>query len=371
MKSTFGNNLTISLFGESHGTAIGVVIDGLPAGVPLDMAHIEHRLAQRRSGALAALSTARQEADVPHIVSGYFNAHTTGTPLTIIIENANTKSGDYEKTKNLLRPGHADYTAFIKYGGWQDFRGGGHFSGRLTAPIVAAGAICEQILAAQGITIGTHIAACAGVKDAALPTAEQALQTALTELNAKTFATLDDAAGEAMQQAILAAKEDLDSVGGVLETAVAGCPAGLGDPFFNSVESILSHLIFSVPAVKGIEFGAGFAFAEMRGSAANDPFRMQGDKITTTTNNNGGINGGISNGMPIIFRTAIKPTPSIYKQQQTVDFAARQNADLQIKGRHDPAIIHRARPVVDAMTAIGLTELLMSNTACNLGKSFN
>lgn len=363
MKSTFGNNLTISLFGESHGAAIGVVMDGLPAGIALDMAHVEHRLAQRRSGVLAALSTARQEADVPHIVSGYFKGHTTGTPLTIIIQNANTQSGDYEQTKNLLRPGHADYTAFIKYGGWQDYRGGGHFSGRLTAPIVAAGAICEQLLASRGISIGTHIANCAGVADAALPTDEAELIQAIATLNSKTFATLSNAAGEAMQQAILAAREDLDSVGGVLETAVAGCPAGLGDPFFNSVESVLSHLIFSVPAVKGLEFGAGFGFANMRGSAANDPFRMQGDKITTSTNNNGGINGGISNGMPIIFRTAIKPTPSIYQEQQTVDFAARQNATLQIKGRHDPAIIHRARPVIDAMCAIGLLELMLSNAA--------
>lgn len=366
MKSSFGNNLTLSLFGESHGTAIGVVIDGLPAGVALDMQHIERQLQLRRAGALAALSTARQEGDVPHIVSGYFNGHTTGTPLTIIIENANTKSGDYEKTKNLLRPGHADYTAFIKYGGWQDYRGGGHFSGRLTAPIVAAGAICEQLLAAQGITIGTHIARCAGVADSPLP--QDKLAEAIKALNEKTFATLDDAAGEAMQQAILAAKEDLDSVGGVLETAVVGCPAGLGEPFFNSVESVLSHLMFSVPAVKGIEFGAGFALADMRGSAANDPFRMAGDKITTTTNNNGGINGGISNGMPIIFRTAVKPTPSIYQEQQTVDFAAKQDATLQIKGRHDPAIIHRARPVIDAMCAIGLTELLMANSATNFSK---
>lgn len=368
MKSTFGNNLTISLFGESHGTAIGVVIDGLPAGIRLDMAHIERQLALRRAGALAALSTPRQEGDVPHIVSGYFNEHTTGTPLAIIIENTNTKSGDYEKTKNLLRPGHADYTAFIKYGGWQDYRGGGHFSGRLTAPIVAAGAICAQILATQGITIGTHIAGLAGIKDTPLPTGAADLAAAITALNEKTFATLDDAAGNNMQLAILAAKEDLDSVGGVLETAVIGCPAGLGDPFFNSVESILSHLIFSVPAVKGIEFGAGFAFAEMRGSTANDPFRMQGDKITTTTNNNGGINGGITNAMPIIFRTAIKPTPSIYQQQQTVDFAARQDTTLQIKGRHDPAIIHRARPVIDAMCAIGLLELMLSNAATDFGK---
>lgn len=364
MKSTFGNNITISLFGESHGTAIGVVIDGLPAGLPLDTEHIEGKLALRRAGALAALSTARQEADRPHIVSGFFNGHTTGTPLTVIIENANTKSGDYEKTKNLLRPGHADYTAFIKYGGWQDYRGGGHFSGRLTAPIVAAGAICEQLLSTQGIAIATHIAECAGVADSPLPTDN--LRETLDELNTKLFAVIDDSRGEEMQSAILSAKSDLDSVGGILETAVCGCPAGLGEPFFNSVESIISHLVFSVPAVKGIEFGAGFAFAKMRGSAANDPLRMSGDKIITTTNNNGGINGGITNGMPIIFRTVIKPTPSIYQTQQTVDYAAKENAELNIQGRHDPAIIHRARPVIDAMTAIALTELLLTDAAAHI-----
>lgn len=363
MKSTFGQNLTLSLFGESHGPAIGIVIDGLPAGIKLDIAHMEHWLALRRAGALAALSTARQEADRPEIVSGYFNEHTTGTPLTIIIKNGNTQSGDYAKTKDLLRPGHADYTAFVKYSGWQDWRGGGHFSGRLTAPVVAAGAICAQVLAAKGITIATRIAECAGIADAPLPTDTAGLKAAVNSLNQKTFAVLDDTAGEQMQQAILAAKADLDSVGGILQTVVCGCPAGLGEPFFNSAESLIAHLVFSVPAVKGIEFGAGFGFAQMRGSAANDAFRMAGDDIVTATNNNGGINGGITNGMPISFRTVIKPTPSIYKQQQTVDFATRQNADLQINGRHDPAIIHRARPVIDAMTAIALLELLLADNA--------
>ena len=357
MKSTFGKNLTVSLFGESHGPAIGVVIDGLAPGIPLDLAHIRRQLDLRRAG--GEISTARQEGDEFEILSGFFNDHTTGTPLTIMIKNGQTRSKDYEKTKNLLRPGHADYTAFIKYGGWQDYRGGGHFSGRLTAPIVAAGAICEQILAAHGVIIGTHLAECAGIADAPLPTAEAELQQTLQAVNAKQFAVIDDQKGEEMRQAILAAKHDLDSVGGVLETAVCGLPAGIGEPFFNSVESVLAQLIFSVPAVKGLEFGAGFGFARMRGSAANDPMRMDGDKIITTSNNNGGINGGITNGMPIIFRTAIKPTPSIYQPQQTVDFAAKQDATLQIEGRHDPAIIHRARPVLDAMTALALVELFI------------
>jgi chorismate synthase len=355
MKSTFGKNLTLSLFGESHGTAIGIVIDGLAPGIELDMEHIKKQMNFRR--AVGELSTARQEADEIKIVSGFFNGHTTGTPLTIIIENKSTRSKDYEKTKNLLRPGHADYTAFMKYDGWQDYRGGGHFSGRLTAPIVAAGAICLQILSAHGITIGTHLAKCAGIADSALPTNRAELVQALDKLNNKAFAVLDDAKGEEMQQAILAAKMNLDSVGGILETAICNIPAGIGEPFFNSVESVLAHLMFSVPAVKGIEFGAGFAFADMCGSEANDPLRIEDGEIYTTSNNNGGINGGISNGMPIIFRTVIKPTASIYKEQQTVDFADKTNADLQIQGRHDPAIIHRARVVVDSMAAIGLVEL--------------
>lgn len=357
MKSTFGKNLTVALFGESHGPAIGAVIDGLAPGIALDLAHIRRQLDLRRAGANAALSTARQEGDEFEILSGWFNEHTTGTPLTILIRNQQTKSRDYERTKDLLRPGHADYTAYAKYGGWQDYRGGGHFSGRLTAPIVAAGAICEQILAAHGIIIGTHLAECAGIADTPLPTDEATLKAAIESVNTKPFAVLDDAAGEHMQQAILAAKNALDSVGGILETAVLGMPPGIGEPFFNSVESVLSHLIFSVPAVKGIEFGAGFAFAQMRGSEANDPFRMAGGRIVTQSNHNGGVNGGISNGMPIIFRTVIKPTPSIYQPQQTVDIARREDAGLQIQGRHDPAIIHRARPVIDAVTALGLVDL--------------
>ncbi len=333
MKSTFGKNFTVSLFGESHGQAIGVVIDGLQAGLPLDLAYIRSQLDKRR--AVGALSTARQEADEFEIVSGFFNGHTTGTPLCLLITNQSTRSRDYEKTKNLLRPGHADYTAFVKYQGWQDYRGGGHFSGRLTAPLVFA-----------------------GVADAPLPEQPTELLAALNRLNELDFAVLDEARGQAMQQAILAAKAQADSVGGVLETAVCGMPAGIGEPFFNSVESVLAHLLFSVPAVKGVEFGAGFALAGWRGSQANDPMRVdEAGRIYTSSNHNGGINGGISNGMPIVFRTAIKPTPSIYQPQQTVDFAAKANAELQIQGRHDPAIVHRARVVVDAVTAIGLLDL--------------
>lgn len=365
MKSIFGKNLTVALFGESHGSAIGAVIDGLAPGIELNLGHIRRQLDLRRAGANAALSTARQETDEFEILSGWFNEHTTGTPLTIIIRNRHTKSHDYERTKDLLRPGHADYTAYAKYGGWQDFRGGGHFSGRLTAPIVAAGAICEQILTAHGIIIGTHLAECAGIADSPFPTSETALKAAIESVNTKPFAVLDDMAGEQMQQSILAAKSDLDSVGGILETAVLGMPPGIGEPFFNSVESVLAHLVFSVPAVKGIEFGAGFSFAQMRGSQANDPFRMAAERIVTQSNNNGGVNGGISNGMPIIFRTVIKPTPSIYQRQQTVNIKRHENADLQIQGRHDPAIIHRARPVIDAVTALGLVDLFCETYGTN------
>lgn len=355
MKSTFGKNLTVSIFGESHGAAIGVVIDGLAAGIPLDLAYIRRQLDLRR--ATGAISTSRQEDDEFEIVSGFFDGYTTGTPLCLLIRNTSTKSGDYARTKDLMRPGHADYTAFVKYGGHQDYRGGGHFSGRITAPLVAAGAICRQILAGHGIVIGTHIAECGGVADVAMPVDEQSLSVALAGLNEAQFPVLDAVRGEQMQQAVLAAKADGDSVGGILETAIIGMPVGIGEPFFNSIESTLAHLLFSVPAVKGVEFGAGFGFAGMRGSEANDPWRLIDGRMRTTSNNNGGINGGISNGMPITFRTVIKPTPSIYKEQQTVDVAAGVDAMLQIQGRHDPAIIHRARVVIDAAAAIGLCDL--------------
>ena len=357
MKSTFGKNFTVSLFGESHGQAIGVVIDGLQAGLPLDLAYIRSQLDKRR--AVGALSTARQEADEFEIVSGFFNGHTTGTPLCLLITNQSTRSRDYEKTKNLLRPGHADYTAFVKYQGWQDYRGGGHFSGRLTAPLVAAGTICRQILAGHGIVIGSHLASCGGVADAPLPEQPTELLAALNRLNELDFAVLDEAQGQAMQQAILAAKAQADSVGGVLETAVCGMPAGIGEPFFNSVESVLAHLLFSVPAVKGVEFGEGFHAADLRGSENNDAFVMESGAVRTQTNHAGGILGGITTGMPLILRAAVKPTPSIGREQRTVSLAAGEPAALTIHGRHDPCIAHRAVPVVEAVTAMVLLDMLM------------
>ena len=355
MKNSFGSALTVTLFGESHGPAIGAVLDGLAPGIPVDEEYIAAEMQKRR--AVGAVSTPRQEQDKPQLVSGMYNGFTTGTPLCLMIPNENTRGGEYLRNAHLLRPGHADYTALQKYEGFADPRGGGHFSGRLTAPLVAAGAICRGILAARGIVIGSHIARCAGVNDDPLPTEEAALAAALHILNQKQFAVLNEAAAEKMQAAILAAKEEGNSVGGVLETAVTGLPAGVGEPFFASVESCLSALFFSIPGVKAVEFGLGTGFADCRGSEANDPFIMENGRVRTATNHNGGINGGITNGMPLLLRCTVKPTPSIAQPQQTVDIASLQNAPLEIQGRHDPCIVHRARAVADAVAAIGLVDL--------------
>lgn len=267
-------------------------------------------------------------------------------------------SRDYEKTKSVMRPSHADYTADAKYMGYQDYRGGGHFSGRITAPLVAAGAIFIQVLRSKGIEIGTHILKCRNEKDKSFSSEESVLLKEIREVNAKYFPVIEEAAEEKMKKLIEKAGEELDSVGGILETAVTGLPAGIGEPYFNSVESVLSHLIYSIPAVKGIEFGAGFAVTEMYGSEANDSFYYENGEVKTKTNNNGGINGGISNSMPLIMKIAVKPTPSIYKKQESVDIAKKENVKFNIEGRHDPAIIHRARVVVDSMTAFGLLDLI-------------
>ena len=355
MRNTFGEAISFTIFGESHGPAIGGVLDGFAAGIPINKEFIAAEMDKRR--AVGQLSTPRTEPDRVEFLSGVYNGYTTGTSLCFTIRNTNTRSEDYKRTQNLLRPGHADYTGLAKYNGFNDPRGGGHFSGRLTAPVVAAGAICRQILASQGVTVGTHLAQCAGIDDAPLPFEEKALETALHSLNQKNFAVLNEAAGEKMQEAILAAKFELDSVGGILETAVTGLPAGLGEPFFGSVESVLAQLFFSIPAVKGIEFGLGFAFAPMRASNANDEFTTETGKITTRTNHNGGINGGITNGMPLVFRSVIKPTASISQPQNTVDMDTMQDAVLELQGRHDPCILHRARAVADAMTCIALVDL--------------
>ena len=344
----------MTIFGESHGPAVGAVLDGLAAGLPVDEAAVAAAMDRRRARG-DGLSTARTEADEVEFLSGVYRGKTTGTALTLMIRNQNTRSGDYAKTQELLRPGHADYTAHAKYEGYQDARGGGHFSGRITAASVAAGAVCEGVLRNLGVRVYTHIAACAGIQDAPLSSAAGLL---LPEPEPGHFALLDPEKEAAMQQAIREAGAQGDSVGGILETVVTGLPAGVGEPWFDSVESELSHLMFAIPACKGVEFGAGFSFAGLRGSEANDAFTMQNGAVRTATNRNGGVNGGITNGMPLVFRTVIKPTPSIYKQQHTVDFAAKQDAELQIKGRHDPCIVPRAAVVQNTLTAFGLLDLL-------------
>ena len=352
MKNTFGNSVAVTLFGESHGEYIGAVIDGLAPGIKIDHEYIAHMLTLRRPD--GKISTPRKEKDEYKIVSGVVNNTTTGTPITIIIPNENVKSGDYSQMKTVARPSHADFTAECKYHGYQDSRGGGHFSGRITAALVAAGAICKYALEQKGIYIGTHVKKCAGIPDREFNN----LKEDINEINAKTFAVLDETSKEKMVEAILAAANNGDSVGGVLETAVIGMPVGVGEPWFDTVESLLSHMMFAIPAVKGVEFGAGFAIADMLGSQANDPMRMDSGRVITTTNNNGGINGGITNGMPIIFRTAIKPTPTIFKPQNTIDFKTMTETVLEPKGRHDPAIVHRARVVQDAASAIVLCDAL-------------
>ena len=344
----------MTIFGESHGPAVGAVLDGLAAGLPVDEAAVAAAMDRRRARG-DGLSTARTEADEVEFLSGVYQGKTTGTALTLMIRNQNTRSGDYARTQDLLRPGHADYTAYAKYEGYQDARGGGHFSGRITAASVAAGAVCEGVLRSLGVRVYTHIAACGGVQDAPLSSAAGLL---LPEPEPGHFALLDPEKEAAMQQAIRDAGAQGDSVGGILETVVTGLPAGVGEPWFDSVESELSHLMFAIPACKGVEFGAGFAFADMRGSEANDAFAMQNGVVRTATNRNGGVNGGITNGMPLVFRTVIKPTPSIYKKQHTVDFLAKQDTELQIKGRHDPCIVPRAAVVQNTLTAFGLLDLL-------------
>lgn len=355
MKNTFGHNLTITLFGESHGKAIGAVIDGLPSGVKIDYELMADMMEKRK--AAGTISTGRREEDIPEFVSGIKDGFTEGTPVAFFIKNKDQHSSDYNELKDTARPGHADYTGHIRYRGYEDASGGGHFSGRLTAPITAAGSICMHMLNTKGIRIGTHIARLKDIEDR--PFREDDLASDMDLLDHRRFGVLDEKKGEAMIALINAAREEKDSVGGILDTAVIGLEPGLGEPEFDSVESELSHAVFSIPAVKGIEFGSGFGFADLYGSQANDPFAIQDGKVVTTTNHNGGINGGITNGMPIRFRTVIKPTPSIAQKQQTVDYVTMQEKELEIHGRHDPAIIHRARVVVDAMTAITLTDLLI------------
>ena len=350
MKNTFGQSVAVTLFGESHGEYIGAVLDGLAPGLTVDEAFIRHQLSLRRPQ--GKISTSRVEADEFRIVSGVFEGKTTGTPLCILIPNTNTRSSDYNR--NLPRPGHADYTAECKYHGYQDPRGGGHFSGRITAALVAAGAIAISALRQNGILIGTHISRISDICDRSFGSYESDIET-LADL---AFPVLDSAKADLMRACIEDAASEGDSVGGILETAVIGLPAGVGEPWFDTVEGMLAHALFSIPAIKGVEFGTGFGMADLRGSQANDGLRMQNGRVITTTNHNGGINGGITNGMPVIFRCAVKPTPSIFQEQESVDLTSGQNATLTLQGRHDPAIIHRARVVVDSVAALVLCDLL-------------
>ena len=356
MSSEFGHLLKISVFGQSHGKAIGVVVDGLPAGEAIDLTELQAFLDRRKPGK-NRLSTARKESDAPTFLSGLENGKTCGAPFCAVIENGDQHSSDYAGLTDTPRPGHADYTAAIKWRGQADMRGGGHFSGRLTAPLCIAGGIAKQILARRGIHVGAHLSEAAGIADEPFPlhpTAEL-----FQEIAAKDFPVLSDDAGERMQAAILAAREALDSVGGIVECAAIGLPAGLGDPMFDGVENRLAAALFGIPAVKGVEFGAGFAAARSRGSENNDAFSVQDGAVVTETNHAGGILGGITNGMPIVLRTALKPTPSIAGEQKTVRLSQMEETALAIRGRHDPCIAHRAVPVVEAVTAAVLLDLLL------------
>ncbi len=356
MSSMWGSRIRISVFGESHGQAIGVVIDGLPAGVKLDLELISQEMKRRRPG-YSELTTARREEDRVDILSGFFQGTTTGTPLTAVILNTNTKSKDYEAIKDLMRPSHADYTGHIKYMSFNDYRGGGHFSGRLTAPLVFAGAIAKQMLKEKNITIGGHIQSIADVDDSSFnPVSIEPLL--LKELAKKEFCVIDDSKGQQMKEQILKAKAENDSVGGIIEAAIVNLPAGAGDPIFNAVESTLAQLLFSIPAVKGVEFGRGFAISRMKGSEANDQMFIDNGQIGFFTNNNGGILGGIATGMPVVFRVAVKPTPSIGRSQKTVDIAKQINTTIEIQGRHDPCIVPRVLPVIEAAAALATLELL-------------
>ena len=343
-----------TIFGESHGPAIGVVLEGVPAGLELDLETVRFDLARRAPGK-SALSTARKEADQPHILSGLFQSRTTGAPLCAVIENTDARSGDYERTKDLARPGHADYAAHVRYQGFNDYRGGGHFSGRLTAPLVFAGGVAKQILARKGVYVGAHISTIYGVNDDALEDWES-----LRDCAAKDFPVLNDEKGAEMRDAILEAKNDQDSVGGSIECGVFGLPPGLGAPDFGqNAEGIFSQYLFAVPAVKAVAFGAGAAFALMRGSEANDPLYVDDDgSVKGEQNCAGGINGGITNGMPLVFEATLRPTPSIARTQFTVDLAKRENAVLELTGRHDPCVVHRAVPVIEAAAALAACELL-------------
>ncbi len=351
--STFGKAIEVNLFGESHGDSIGIVINNLPAGIKLDFANIDMELLKRRPK--SNLSTSRKEVDTYKIISGFYNGYTTGTPLTFVIENKDINSKDYNP--DILRPSHADYTAHVKHGGFQDYRGSGHFSGRLTSPLVILGAISNQLLKQKNIIVGSHIASIKDDEDSDFSNYDN-YKTILKILNSSDFPVLNENIIDTFKKVILDAKDSHNSVGGVIETMVFGLNAGYGNPFFNSIESTLAHLLFSVPAVKGVEFGKGFGITKLFGSESNDEFFIDNNKIKTRTNNSGGIQGGISNGMPIIFKTAIKPTASIGLPQKTVNIKTMKDSTLSLVGRHDPAIVHRVVHVINAITSYAILEII-------------
>lgn len=356
MSSEFGNRLHVSIFGQSHGKAIGVVADGLPAGERVDLEELARFLDRRRPGQ-NALSTSRQETDAPEFLSGLQDGVTCGSPLCAVIQNRDQHSSDYAALADTPRPGHADYTAWVKWGGQADMRGGGHFSGRLTAPLCIVGGIAKQILARRGIYVGAHLFSVEGETDVSFPLLPA--PSLFEEIAAKPFPVLDDARGQRMQGAIMAAAQEGDSVGGVVECATVGLPVGLGEPMFDGMESRLAAVLFGIPAVKGVEFGAGFEASALRGSVNNDPFCIHDGRVETTRNRAGGILGGITNGMPLTLRAAFKPTPSISKPQQTVHLGRMEETDLVISGRHDPCVAHRAVPVVEAAVAAVLLDILL------------
>lgn len=354
--SSWGNLVNISIFGESHGAGIGVVVDGLPAGERINMDSVLLQMARRAPGKDRA-ATPRLEKDFPEIMSGMLDGVTTGAPLCAVIKNTNTRSGDYGNVLSSPRPGHADYTGYIRYEGCNDIRGGGHFSGRLTAPLVFAGAVCRQILEKRGIKIAAHIASVGNIKDERFDPVSIPGEL-MDRLSAQVFGLVDESREDAMRSLIDECRMSGDSIGGTIECAVTGVPAGVGNPMFSGIENVISSVMFGIPAIKGIEFGAGFEASMMRGSENNDEFYIDNGTVKTRTNNHGGILGGISSGMPIIFRVAVKPTPSISTEQHTVELESMTDTTLAVKGRHDPCIVVRAVPVVEAAAAVALINLL-------------
>ena len=354
MSSMTGNKIKISVFGQSHSEGIGVVIDSLPAGKKIDLEKV-YQFMERRAPGRSILSTQRKEADKPEIISGLVNGVTCGVPLCAVIRNTNTRSADYNNIADTPRPSHADFSGFMRYNGFNDVAGGGHFSGRLTAPLCFAGAVCMQVLEEMGIKIQAHILRIKDVSDESF----NPVSVAEMNIGKKPFPVINEKAGEKMRAEIDKARLDCNSVGGIIECAVTGLRAGLGNPMFDGVENMLAKNIFGIPAVKGIEFGNGFGAAGLFGSENNDDFCIENGEIKTVTNNSGGINGGITNGMPIIFRAAFKPTPSIYKEQNSVSIKDKTEKKLKIEGRHDPCIVPRAVPVVEAVTAFTILDMIM------------